>query len=407
MRELRKELEALAMVLQNLLRLLDNSGAGFPELDSPLKGCARTCQELQALIIGCSSTSGGTLAIAWDWSKLQFKGAEIAAMKDNLAIYKATINLALGGANLRVVNTTAKVVQELKALAIETKQELQEQLLGFETKLQTFGTPSGSTSNEDAAEREYIQEKMESTQKCLAVLAQISAHIEQHWRNSSKDLFAADKSRYTQAVTLGDLLSGPRAISNGVRLCRGTLSEVACELEDHLQQMDNRMQSLSVRRDMTEGGDDPGRQRTQEDWDNINKCINICDEAVEQASLPQTNVFEDISTGPNSFQAIVTTLEDLISARRVTAETGATQILGKASDASIQQISRDRACVAGSNQAREERNRGGKNSEGTPRERSVGKVKSRMEMVAEENAVNGEDSGEGRDRVRVPARAEP
>ena len=71
----------------------------------------------------------------------------------------------------RVVNTTAKVVQELKALAIETKQELQEQLLGFETKLQTFGTPSGSTSNEDAAEREYIQEKMESTQKCLAVLA--------------------------------------------------------------------------------------------------------------------------------------------------------------------------------------------------------------------------------------------
>ena len=133
----------------------------------------------------------------------------------------------------------------------------------------------------------------------------------------------------------------------------------------------------------------------------------ICDEAVEQASLPQTNVFEDISTGPNSFQAIVTTLEDLISARRVTAETGATQILGKASDASIQQISRDRACVAGSNQAREERNRGGKNSEGTPRERSVGKVKSRMEMVAEENAVNGEDSGEGRDRVRVPARAEP
>ena len=85
MRELRKELEALAMVLQNLLRLLDNSGAGFPELDSPLKGCARTCQELQALIIGCSSTSGGTLAIAWDWSKLQFKGAEIAAMKEQIA----------------------------------------------------------------------------------------------------------------------------------------------------------------------------------------------------------------------------------------------------------------------------------------------------------------------------------
>ena len=40
----------------------------------------------------------------------------------------------------RVVNTTAKVVQELKALAIETKQELQEQLLGFETKLQTFAS---------------------------------------------------------------------------------------------------------------------------------------------------------------------------------------------------------------------------------------------------------------------------
>lgn len=100
MRELRKELEALAMVLQTLLRLLENDPAGLLELDSPLKSCARTCQELQALIIGCTANSGGALAIVWDWSKLQYRGAAIAAMKDTLATYKSTISLALGGANL-------------------------------------------------------------------------------------------------------------------------------------------------------------------------------------------------------------------------------------------------------------------------------------------------------------------
>jgi hypothetical protein len=270
------------------------------------------------------------------------------------------------------VSTTAKVVEDLKELALETKQELQEQLLGFETRLQAFVTPSGSTSDEDAAERDYIQEKMAGTKKCLAILAQISEHMEQDWRNGSKELFATGASRYTQAMTLGELISAPRATSNGIQICKGTLHRVTSELEEHLQQMDNRMQSLSAQRVMTEDGNDAASQRTQETVDNINKCIGICDGAIEQANHPRTNAFNDISAGPDSYQVIVTTLEDLISARRVTAETRATQCLGRMSDASLQQISRDRAFVARPTRgsATEGGNRGEEAPEGTAGERS-------------------------------------
>ena len=57
------------------------------------------------------------------------------------------------------------------------------------------------------------------------------------------------------------------------------------------------------------------------------------------------NVFEDISTADNSHQVLISTIGDLISARRVTAGARSRQWLGQMSDDSLQQMSQSHGHV--------------------------------------------------------------
>ena len=80
--------------------------------------------------------------------------------------------------------------------------------------------------------------------------------------------------------------------------------------------------------------------------------LDICTKAKAHADQVRTNVFEDVSADNSASQVIVTTnLGDLISARRVTAGVGATQLLGSMSDTTLQQIMRDRVAAAMSGRA--------------------------------------------------------
>ena len=88
------------------------------------------------------------------------------------------------------------------------------------------------------------------------------------------------------------------------------------------------------------------QERLQEEKDSVKQCLAICSQASEQVGQVRTNVFEDVSTAQDAHQVAVATLGDLISARRVTAGVGSTQWLGQMSDASLQQLSRDRGHVA-------------------------------------------------------------
>jgi hypothetical protein len=64
--------------------------------------------------------------------------------------------------------------------------------------------------------------------------------------------------------------------------------------------------------------------------------LNFCKQVEEEAKHPRTHYFEDISTGDNSRQAIVTTLDDLISAKRIKSGNNSYQALGRMADESIQ-----------------------------------------------------------------------
>jgi hypothetical protein len=84
------------------------------------------------------------------------------------------------------------------------------------------------------------------------------------------------------------------------------------------------------------------RKQVQEEWDSIKQCLTICAQASEHVDQVRTNVFENVSAAQDAHQVIVATFGDLLSAKQVTAEVGATQWLGQMSDTILQQLSRDR-----------------------------------------------------------------
>lgn len=63
--------------------------------------------------------------------------------------------------------------------------------------------------------------------------------------------------------------------------------------------------------------------------------LNFCKQVEEEAKQPRTHYFEDVSTGDNSRQAIVTILEDLIS-KLSSQDNNSYQALGRMADESIQ-----------------------------------------------------------------------
>lgn len=77
-------------------------------------------------------------------------------------------------------------------------------------------------------------------------------------------------------------------------------------------------------------------QNFKEELSGTEALLAFCKKAEEEANRPRTHFFEDVSTGDNSRQAIVTTLEDLITAKRIKSGNNSYQALGRMADESIQ-----------------------------------------------------------------------
>jgi hypothetical protein len=77
-----------------------------------------------------------------------------------------------------------------------------------------------------------------------------------------------------------------------------------------------------------------------EEFESIRQCLNICMHASEEAEKVRVNIVEDITTAEDSRQVLVSTIGDLITARRVDAGARSLQCIGQMSDETLQQLSR-------------------------------------------------------------------
>ena len=87
-------------VLQSLNDVAETTDADFTALKLPLLQCSKTCTDFEALIVKCTQHSGGARSSFRDWAKLKYMGDDITSFKNMLSVYKSTIIIALGDANL-------------------------------------------------------------------------------------------------------------------------------------------------------------------------------------------------------------------------------------------------------------------------------------------------------------------
>jgi chromosome segregation ATPase len=242
----------------------------------------------------------------------------------------------------RTAAITSTVLKEYKELITNTTTDLQDHLKEIDAKLEVLSLQGSRISSEDAAERELVQEEKDSTKQCLTICALVSKHIDQVRPLAIQDVSAAQHTHQVIVARLRSLISAKQVTNNVLKECQEKLTDTASDLERHLQEIENRQQTLSSQGTRMSDEDAAERERVQEEKESIKQCLSICAEASRQVKETRTNVFEDVASGDDSHQVIVATLGDLISAKRVTTGNRGAQWLGQMSDGSLQELSRAR-----------------------------------------------------------------
>ena len=231
------------------------------------------------------------------------------------------------------------MLAEYKELIGNTTVDLNDHLQDIDQKLHGLSLTPSAVSEKEDGERDRIQEERDSTKQCLRICSWVSNHIDQVETNTFQDSTVSGKQR-ALVSTSEDYVPARRVTADGFKECKERLNKTSFKLERHLQEITARLDNKSPNKQKGESG------RIEEERNSIQQCIAICAEAAGQAESARTNVFEDVSAAQEAHQVAVATLGDLVFARRVTVGDRSAQWLGQMSDASLQQLSRDRSRVA-------------------------------------------------------------
>ncbi|KAH0497915.1 hypothetical protein TgHK011_005197 [Trichoderma gracile] len=341
-RELRSELESLIHVLESLRNIVasDENDPVVSMLKNPVLRCHQICQEFNAVILKCTRhSSGGSRTSFRDWTRIRYMGGDVRDFKDMLAGYKATIAVALGSLNMQTAQVTREAIDQHNEMIQETTADLEAILRDIDQKLSSIASllqkqDSSPPSDDSTAQR---QEERRSIQQCLLICDNATSHLQSLENDFPPQHNQADEPfRAKTALALRD--------------ARARILLTATELQQHLAAATPPTVNPSRTQEITS----LPPQQLQEDQARLLKelvtarqCLQVCSlAAAEQASLARgVHVFDGVSADDNSQQIIVSTVGggDLINARNVRAGNFATQWLGCISDASLQQLSADRA----------------------------------------------------------------
>ena len=237
----------------------------------------------------------------------------------------------------RAMAVTSQVLNDYHQLIGRTTCDLQEHLQKIDENLQLLCSERIQTSDEANPEQQRMQEEKESTQQCLKVCAEVSAHINTFELTN----FQVDRQATMLERTFSSHLDGLLAsqfTTDGFRRCKDTLGGTISRLGKHLNEIEHLLQASTTKSKTSETTE---QTRIREEIKSINQCLNICSNAAEQTAQTRVNVFEDVSMADDGQQVIVATLGDLISAKRIVVGARSTQWLGQMSDTTLQQLSQD------------------------------------------------------------------
>ena len=234
---------------------------------------------------------------------------------------------------------TAKLLREYKAMIGLTTSDLEDILQDLDARVLDPKFGSAGIPDQAIVGRSGTEEERASIQQCLNICAQVSAHIDQIQFQSLGD--NAIPSANDGGAIVVDKPKLARLITNeSLQDCKRGLSLTTLELRARLRDAERRLANALRNEEESEGGVQD-QQHMREDLESVKRCLSICAEAAEEVARDRFNVYEDVSMADDGHQLIVSTMGDLISAKRVTIGSRSTQWLGQMSDATIQQLSQD------------------------------------------------------------------
>lgn len=183
-----------------------------------------------------------------------------------------------------------------------------------------------------------IMEEMNSTRQCLGICTNVSARLEElrtplitqsqvQYDVGTTTWPSATIAKSSEGFTVDLLNSLHNRTSNGL-----------IELRRKLKVLEGQSHSLDGATGASK--EDFEKSRMRKEREDVVQLLEICSAASEQAKEARTNIFEDIGAGDDANQIIVSTVGDLVSARRITAGARSIQMLGQVADETVLQVSR-------------------------------------------------------------------
>ncbi|KAF2257434.1 hypothetical protein BU26DRAFT_446892 [Trematosphaeria pertusa] len=340
--QLLEGLEALNEVLESLQDVVANSTADLSALKLPLLRCGKGCKEFEEVIIKCTAHSGGSRASFRDWVKLTYMGNDISGFQDMLEAYKSTIIIALGDATFRTTTVTVDILNEYKEMITKTTTNLEEHLEDIDYKLREISAHGSAKFDENAAEQKEMEEERDSTKKCLEICAEVSAHIDKVQPGAFGSISTTSDAYQPPLATLLGTPSARDTTAKTLDTCKESLFNTTARLQARLLDIEDRLQQHLSSKAPRQHEQIAERERLQEERDSKKQMLAICAQAFEHAEKTRTSYYEDIRLTDDAHKVAVSTVGDLISAKRITAGARSTLWMGQMSDASLQQLSRDR-----------------------------------------------------------------
>ncbi|EEP83062.1 predicted protein [Uncinocarpus reesii 1704] len=229
----------------------------------------------------------------------------------------------------RKATVTTNVLNEYKKLIADTTSDLEEHLAEIESRLQAFPVQRGGESENGSTEWAKIQEERETTRKCIEICTRVGDYID---TVQSHDLRGVPSSSASQRATVETL-----------KECKDKLTALSTEIGKRSEELGNRLEKIMSLEVKLSDEDADNMRKVQAERDGLKQCLAICNEVSAQTQGLRMNVFEDVISADDAHQLIVSTLGDLISAKRITTGARSAQWLGQMSDDALQRLSRDRA----------------------------------------------------------------
>ncbi|UKZ74790.1 hypothetical protein TrVFT333_002460 [Trichoderma virens FT-333] len=318
-RALKIELSDITTVLESLLETVNNNpDINFEALKAPLHRCGNACNEYGELICRFTRRSTASRSSVRDWVTQKYLQGDITDFKDMLAGYKSTINIALANANIRVAAITPRVLEDYKDMISDTTQDLKEHLQRLDEKIQLLSHSDQSNTEWQA----MIEEKM-STQQGLEICAQLSKRIE--------ELEPVPEENYQ----FSERPSAHKYVKSGLDAAKGSINKLVTQLRNHEEDIDNRMQVMASTHPISKDAV-AELERLRATKASIHQCIQVISDAGDTRAVERHNVFEDITLADDAYNFTISTIGDLVTARRINLTGRSRNVGGQISDESYQ-----------------------------------------------------------------------